>query len=97
MAKNWKLIHMKSKQRGEDNISPKLPAPDVLEYGEIAINFGSEIETISIKNENDEIITFIPEYKVKEYVDRKINELMKELSNMTIVPDNDNSIDSGEY
>ena len=97
MAKNWKLIHMKSKQRGKDNVSPKLPAPDVLEYGEIAINFGSGIETISIKNEKDEIITFIPEYKVKEYVDRKINEMMKELSNMAIIPDNDKSIDSGEY
>ena len=97
MAKNWKLIHMKSKQRGEDGISPKLPTPDILEYGEIAINFGSGIERISLKNENNEIITFIPEYKIKEYIDAKINEMLKEIKNTINNADDDNSIDSGEY
>lgn len=99
MSKNWKLIHIKSKQRGEDNLSPKLPTCEQLEYGEIAINYGDGIETIAIKNEKDEIIKFIPEHKVKEYVDKKIDELMKQVEKQVnkIVPDDDNSIDSGEY
>ena len=97
MAKNWKLIHIKSKQRGEDGLSPKLPAPEILEYGEIAINFAAGNETLAIKNEKDEIIKFIPEHKVKEYVDKKLSEFMKELNNVMVEPDDDKSIDSGEY
>lgn len=97
MAKNWKLIHIKSKQRGEDGLSPKLPTCEQLEYGELAINYGEDIETIAIRNEKDEIVKFISEKKVQELVDRKINELMKELNRIITEPDDDNSIDSGEY
>lgn len=91
-----KLIHIKSKQHGEDENSPKLPTSDQLQYGEIAINYGDGIETIAIRNENDEIIKFIPEKKVYEYVDRRIQELMRELSFQNM-DDDDASIDSGEY
>lgn len=97
MSKNWKLIHIKSKQRGEDNLSPKLPTCEQLEYGEIAINYGKDIETIAIRNENDEIIKFIPEYKIKEYVDRRINELLAEVKDKSPFDTDDTSIDSGEY
>ena len=37
---------------------PKLPDSSVLEYGEPAINYAKGFETISIKNSNNEIITF---------------------------------------
>lgn len=97
MAKNWKLIHIKSKQRGKDNISPKLPTSDQLEYGEIAINYGKDIETIAIRNEKDEIIKFIPEYKIKEYVDQRINELLTEVKDKSPFNIDETSIDSGEY
>jgi hypothetical protein len=97
MAKNWKLIHIKSKQRGEDGISPKLPTCEQLEYGELAINYGDGVETIAIRNDKDEIIKFIPEHKVKEYVDTRLVELMKEFNKGVIETDDDNSIDSGEY
>lgn len=97
MSKNWKLIHIKSKQRGEDNLSPKLPTCEQLEYGEIAINYGKDIETIAIRNENDEIIKFIPEHKVKEYVDRRINELLAEAKDKSPFNMDETSIDSGEY
>ena len=97
MSKNWKLIHIKSKQRGEDNLSPKLPTCEQLEYGEIAINYGKDIETIAIRNENDEIIKFIPEHKVKEYVDRRINELLSEAKDKSPFNIDETSIDSGEY
>ena len=97
MAKNWKLIHIKSKQRGEDGLSPKLPTCEQLEYGELAINYGEGIETLAIRNEKDEIIKFIPEHKVKEYIDERLAELIKEFNKNSIEPNEDNSIDSGEY
>jgi hypothetical protein len=97
MAKNWKLIHIKSKQRGEDGLSPKLPTCEQLEYGELAINYGEGIETLAIRNDKDEIIKFIPEHKVKEYIDERLAELIKEFNKNAIEPDDDNSIDSGEY
>jgi len=97
MAKNWKLIHIKSKQRGEDGLSPKLPTCEQLEYGELAINYGDGVETLAIRNEKDEIIKFIPEHKVKEYIDKRLVEFMKEFNKNVIEPDDDKSIDSGEY
>lgn len=101
MSKNWKVIHIKSKQHGEDGLSPKLPTCEQLEYGEIAINYGEGIETIAIRNENDEIVKFIPEHKMKEYVDRRIKELMEQMEKQASIidasGDDDTSIDSGEY
>lgn len=97
MSKNWKLIHIKSKQCGDYENEPKLPTREQIDYGEIAINYGKDIETIAIKNENDEIIKFIPEHKVKEYIDEKIVELMKKLNVEIDEDDKIKSIDSGEY
>ena len=37
---------------------PKLPTSDQIVYGEIAINYAKDVETISIKNNSDEIVTF---------------------------------------
>lgn len=94
-----KIIHIKSKQRGDDEMSPKLPKPEQLVYGEIAVNFGEDIETLAIKNEKDEIVKFIPEHKVIEYVNQRIAEVMAYVEKQAneITPDDDNSIDSGEY
>lgn len=97
MPKNWKLIHIKSRQRGENETSPKLPTCEQLEYGEIAINYGDGIETIAIRNENDEIITFIPEHKVKEYVDARIKDALHKIKEETPFNPDDAAIDSGEY
>ena len=36
---------------------PKLPTQDQIVYGEIAINYAKDVETISIKNNSDEIVT----------------------------------------
>ena len=99
MSTKWKLIHIKSKQRGEDGKSPKLPTSDQLQYGELAINYGDGIETIAIRNENDEIVKFISEKKVKEYVDKRVSDVVKELIvKFPFGDDTDEaSIDSGEY
>ena len=97
MSMKAKLTHIKSKQRGEDKLSPKLPTCEQLKYGEIAINYGKDIETIAIRNENDEIIKFIPEHKIKEYIDRRINELLAEVKDKLPFNIDETSIDSGEY
>ena len=99
MSTKWKLIHIKSKQKGEDGKSPKLPTSDQLQYGEIAINYGDGIETIAIRNENDEIIKFIPEKKVYEYVDKRVKEILDGLIDKFPFGDDTDeaSIDSGEY
>ena len=100
MSMKAKLIHIKSKQRGVDNNTPKLPTSDQLQYGELAINYGDGIETIAIRNENDEIVKFISEKKIHEYVEKKVQEAMDEaLKKMerAFLPDDNASIDSGEY
>ena len=38
--------------------SPKLPSTSDLEYGEVALNYADGHETLSIKNNNNEIVTF---------------------------------------
>lgn len=42
------------------NNEPVLPVPSSLEYGELSINYAAGHETIAIKNDNNEIITFFP-------------------------------------
>lgn len=43
---------------------PKLPDPSKLNYGEIAVNYADGVETISLKNSNNQIKTFTPNTNV---------------------------------
>lgn len=43
---------------------PKLPDPSKLGYGEIAVNYADGVETISIRNSNNQIKTFTPNTNV---------------------------------
>lgn len=52
-----KILHKRSNVVTDG--SPKLPTADQLEYGEIAINYADGNETLSIKNSNNEIVTFV--------------------------------------
>lgn len=54
----YRLLHKKSSVLG------KKPTKDQLEYGELAINYAVNGETISIRNSNDEIVSFINEKEV---------------------------------
>lgn len=56
--KNFIIQHKKSNQFAEGTQSPKLPDPDILKYGEIAINYKKGVETISFKNDENEIVKF---------------------------------------
>lgn len=62
MPDSYHLIHAHSSVVTEGN--PKLPQPSRIEYGEIAVNFAEGYETISIKNSNNDIVTFPNETKV---------------------------------
>lgn len=50
------LIHKRSSQVVENQ--PKLPTSEQIEYGEIAVNYAKDHETLSIKNSDNEIKTF---------------------------------------
>ena len=50
------ISHIKSKVVNDGK--PQLPSADVLEYGEIAINYAEGVETITIKSENDAVTPF---------------------------------------
>ena len=80
-----KIKHIKSNQlieHGTDEnkyYTPKLPSvkdnegkvldnPQI-EYGEIAINYKDGYETISLRNDNDDVVTFSTTDKMVEYVD----------------------------
>lgn len=67
MAKNFEhIIHKNSSALVDDN--PKLPTSGQLEYGEIAVNYAKDKETISLKNSNNEIVTFTSDKKLDNYV-----------------------------
>lgn len=67
MAKNFEHIIHKNSSALVDN-NPKLPTSGQLEYGEIAINYAKDKETISLKNSNNEIVTFTSDKKLDNYV-----------------------------
>ena len=66
MAKNFEHIIHKNSSALVDN-NPKLPTSGQLEYGEIAINYAKDKETISLKNSNNEIVTFTSDKKLDNY------------------------------
>lgn len=62
MSKEYQVIHKKSNVL--TNGQPKLPSASTIEYGEIAINYAKGGETMSIKNANNEIVTFSSDSKI---------------------------------
>lgn len=59
MAEKYnKILHKRSVQSGATELTPKLPDASILEYGEIAINYGKGHEAISFKNNNEEVVSF---------------------------------------
>ena len=72
------IQHLKSQAVTIDGGGIKLPLPSEIEYGEIAINYKSDNETIAIKNSNDEIATFSSDTvreKENEVISSAINDL----------------------
>lgn len=66
MAENRHVQHLRSKVV-ESNGKPKLPSSSALTFGEIAVNYAENVETLSIKNENGNIVVFSSDdYYTKE-------------------------------
>lgn len=63
------IIHKKSKV--VDNGMAKLPSAEQLVHGELAINYATGVETLSLKNDGNEIVTF----RTDEHYKSVINEI----------------------
>lgn len=73
MATNFEhIIHKNSNVTVEGN--PKLPTSLQLAYGELAINYAEDYETISIKNSNNDIVTFSPDNRLVQKEEFTANE-----------------------
>lgn len=74
------LLHKKSGLTIENDgvVSPKLPTASDLLLGEIAVNYATGYETISLKNSSNNIVQFVS----KTYVDNAVEEAgsVKEVS-----------------
>ena len=78
MAENRKqLLHIRSNQPNTEGNGPKLPTSEQIEYGEIAINYLKDNETISIKNSADEIVTF----KSNKVLEKTLNDHVSNYDN----------------
>ena len=62
-----KITNLHSADLNTNGNGPKLPSKDQIEYGEIAVNYLKDNERISIKNSDDEIITFVPQKSLSDY------------------------------
>lgn len=83
MAKNFEHIIHKNSSVVVDG-SPKLPTSSQLEYGEIAVNYANGQETISLKNSNNEIVTFSSDKKFEETehaISLSLNDLNERINN----------------
>ena len=93
MGKNTNFVsHKKSKQKNQDG-SPKLPVASALVEGEIAINFGKDVETLSIKNESGDVVTFSSD---NYYTEQKLGSAFTGSNSATTVTDVLNSLEVGE-
>lgn len=59
-----------------ENELPKLPTSSQLEYGELAINYADGYETISIKNNNNEIVTFSNDNTIQKMINDSLPEIV---------------------
>lgn len=60
-----KVILLNSNDLVNDN--PKLINKDNVSYGEVGINYLTNNERISLRNDKDEIAEFIPKYEYDKY------------------------------
>lgn len=86
-------LNIKSLQHKNSNVvnddegikTPKLPDADKLVYGEIAINYATNLETLSIKNSDNAVVTFSSDSIIYNNVDKKINDIKEDLASVVSV------------
>ncbi len=92
---NLKITHKRSSviTDNEGKKIAKLPKSEQLDYGELAINYADGVETISIKNSNNEIV----EFKSKDYVDNAINDVNEQINAIDAKIDGINTMEPSNY
>ena len=71
-----KLLHIKSRVANgsaEVGFTPKLPSPAQIDYGEIAVNYANGLETLAIKNDVNQIVSFSNDAVLMGYVDSRVS------------------------
>lgn len=71
MATKYHVQHVKSNLKNSEANGPKLPTSEQIEFGEIAINYLKDYETISIKNSEQKIVTFSSDASVNKKLETK--------------------------
>jgi len=64
MAEKRHVQHLRSKVVELNSGQPKLPLASELQYGELAINYHKGTETVSFKNDENEIVLFHDEVEI---------------------------------
>lgn len=77
------LQHKRSSVVNDNNgiKTPKLPTKEQLEFGEIAINYAKDYETLSIKNSSGDVVTFSSD----SIIDKKIDDIRDDLASVVSV------------
>ena len=78
------IQHLRSKNIGDDNL-PIAPSPNILEEGEIAINFLTNNESLYIKNDSGQIVNFRNEKYFIDYINRAISTPPSEINWLSLV------------
>ena len=94
LSKYNKVLHKRSVVALEDG-TPKLPESNVLEYGEIAINYGDGHEALSFKNNNDSVVCFRPDkfYQTQfEGINKNIDSINGELTEVNLLIDENEEV-----
>lgn len=71
------LIHKNTNQTTNNGgvLSPKLPTAGILQKGEIAVNYKDGYETLSIENDQGEVVPFASLEQIMSYVDNSLPDL----------------------
>lgn len=73
--------------------TPKLPTAEQLAYGEIAINYAKDYETLSIKNSSGDVVTFSSD----SIIDKKIDNIKKDLASVVSVKLGEDTLESENF
>ena len=89
------LQHKRSSVVNDENgiKTPKLPTKEQLEFGEIAINYAKDYETLSIKNSSGDVVTFSSD----SIIDKKIDDIRDNLASVVSVKLGEDTLESENF
>lgn len=97
MPTRKKVLHPRSNRAlTNDANKPQLPESSFLDYGELAINYGEGIETLSIKNSENDIVTFSSDIYNSNTYTTKEETIENELVTATALTEHEGRLDDLE-